>query len=265
MGILTDSPKALLVSQINATNSPTIPFTLENLYFGNPSQQPDGMSNIPIGGFLGSEYIGYSNVRTKRINLSTAVGAVPVVKSTTARTIHELLPTLSVELGFPFSKEDIKDSSIASVGVGQEANIELVAAKGSLTYYGKFIAKYQRIRILLSVALAKNSLIELRQLPTIPASRRSLEMIMYSIDFTDYKTDLKVNNKTNNWVTPVKVKAAAMANGFTDWPTAVNYQVRDVATRDEPTANKAFERVVIQTSVDIDGYNGSAYFHYNLS
>lgn len=263
MGIITDSPKELLLSQINSANSPLFPLTVQNAYFGTPSLKTDGTSVVPVGGFLGSEYIGYTSVTMRRINLSKAMGSVPLVKSTNALSIYDLLPTLSRELGFTFNKEDIVNGNISIIEVGEQANVEIAAAKSSLSYTGKFIVKYQRIRILLSIALAKNTLGELRQLPTIPNDRRSLEMAMFNMDFTDYKANFNIHNGA--WYYPAKIRAMAIENGFSDWPTAARYTVQDFSTKDHPYANKAFDRVAIQDNVDIDGLKGSAYFHYNLS
>ena len=263
MGIITDSPKELLLSQINSANSPVFPLTLENAYFGIPSLKTDGTSVIPIGGFLGSEYTGYSSITTRRINLSKAMGSVPLIKATSALSIYDLLPTLSRELGFTFNQEDIVNSNLSTIDVGEQANVEIAAAKNSLSYTGKFVVKYQRIRIALTIALAKNTLGELRQLPTIPINRRSLEMSMFNMDFTDYKANFRLQNGT--WYYPTRIRAMAMENGFSDWPTAERYTVQDVSTKDNLYANKAYDRVVIQDNVDIDGLKGSAYFHYNLS
>lgn len=99
MTIFTGSPKDLVLSQINAANNPMIPFTEENLFFGNPRLDTDGSSIVPIAGVLASDYADYSFVKYRRINLTTAFDSVPVVKAVSAETVHEMLQRCPVNWG----------------------------------------------------------------------------------------------------------------------------------------------------------------------
>jgi len=263
MSIFTGSPKDLVLSQINAANNPTIPFTEENLFFGTPRLDTDGSSIVPVAGVLASPYSDYSFVKYRRINLTTVFDSVPVFKAVVAETIHEMLPAISKELGLTFGVDDIVDSDMVSINPGEEVNIELVSTKRSLAYTGKFVVRWMRIRLALAIATKNNSLGELNHLPALPADKRSLEMAMYAIDFTPYTADLRLYG--SNWWFPDKAKEVAAMNGFPDWPTAEVNGVRDSATSAEPLANKAFARVIIQKNVVVGNFKGDAYFHYNLT
>jgi hypothetical protein len=263
MTIFTGSPKDLVLSQINAANNPTIPFTKENLFFGNPRLDADGLSIVPIAGVVATEYSDYSFVKYRRINLTTVFDSVPSIKAISAETVHEMLPAISNELGMSFTTDDILDADMAIINPGEQVNIEMVATKGSLAYTGKFVLRWMRIRQALAIATKNNSLAELNHLPPLPVDKRSLEMAMYAIDFTPYTADLRLWG--SNWWFPVKVKEVARINGFPDWPTAQVNGVRDSATSAEPLANKDFDRVIIQKNVVVGNFKGDAYFHYNLT
>lgn len=263
MTIFTGSPKDLVLSQINAANNPTIPFTKENLFFGTPRLDVDGSSIVPIAGVLASEYSDYSSVNYRRINLTNIFDSPPSVKAVIAETLHEFLPTMSRELGLSLGTDDIVDADMLVINPGEEVNIEVIATKKSLAYTGKFIVRWMRIRQALSIAIKNNSLSELNHLPALPADKRSLEMAMYAIDFTPYTADLRLWG--SNWWFPDKVKEIAAINGFPNWPTAEVNGVRDSATSAEPLANKAFARVIIQKNVVVGNFKGDAYFHYNLT
>lgn len=264
MAIFASNTKELVLARLNSVNSPSILFTKDNVYFGTPKVEVDGLSTVPIAGVIGSEYGQYSNVKYRRLNFTSAFnGIVPLVKAVYAPTLHELLPALSIELGLPMSATDIVNTDISILAPGEEANLELVATASSLSYHGRFFVKYQRLRILLSAALSNNTLNELNHLPAIPAEQRSLEMAMYGIDFTLDKAWLRLWGTT--WYYQDKVKQIAAENGFPNWPSAPLNSVRDSATKDEPLANKSFDRVAIQKNVTVGGLTGDAYFHYNLN
>lgn len=263
MAIFANDTRELVLNRLNAANTPVIPFTKNNVYFGIPKLETDGTSTVHIAGVLGSEYGDYSSVKYRRINFTKAFDSVPNIRAVYAPTLHELLPALSIELGLPLNPEDIVDSDISLLNPGEEVNIEIMATPGSLSYTGKFITKYQRLRLALSVALAKNELDELNHLPAIPEEQRSLTMAMYSIDFTVDKQWLRLWG--NNWWYPDKVKEIAAQNGFPNWPSAVLNTVRDSSTKDEVLSNKSFDRVIIQKNVTVGSFTGDAYFHYNLT
>lgn len=263
MAIFASNTRELVLARLNAVNSPAIPFTKDNVYFGIPKIETNGISTVPIAGVLSSEYGQYSSVKYHRINFSKAFDSVPVVRAVYAPTLHELLPSLSIELGLPMTAEDVVNSDISILNPGEEVNVEIIATPGSLSYAGRFIVKYQRLRMMLSAALAKNTLNELNHLPAIPDGQHSLTMAMYAIDFTADKQDLRLWG--NNWWYPEKVKTIAAQNGFPNWPSAALNTVRDASTKDEPLANKSFDRVAIQKNVTVGGFTGDAYFHYNLT
>jgi hypothetical protein len=263
MAIFTGDPRDLALSQLNAANNPAIPFTKENLFFGKPAINPDGTSTVPCVGVLSSEYSLYSSFKFRRINLSKAFDSAPVVKAVVAETIHEMLPAISRELGLTFTANDIVDGAMTIMNPGEEANIVLKALPKSLGYTGSFIIRYLRTRQMLSNAVKNTVLDELKHLPEIPEDKRSLEMAMYSMDFTANKADLRTWG--SYWYDYNRVKLVAEANGFPNWPSPIVNGVADYATKDYPLANPAFDRVIVQKEVSIDGFSGDGFFHYNLT
>lgn len=263
MAIFTNSPKELILSSLNAGNSPVFPFTKDNVYFGIPKEGSNGLATVAVAGVLGSEYRDYSYVNYRRINLSKAFESIPVVKAVYAPTLYELLESMSTELGLVFLPEDIVNRDISFLNPGEEVNIEFVSKPTSLSYLGKFVVKYQRLRKTLVAALPTTTLNELNHLPTASFEKRSLEMAMYGIDFSADAVNLRLWG--NTWWYSDKLKQTALKNGFPNWPTAGYNDCRDSSTKDEPFANKSFDRVVIQKNVSLDNYTGDAYFHYNLT
>lgn len=263
MSIFTGSPKDLVVAQINAANTPVIPFTKENLFFGNPRIDTDGFSIVPVAGVLATEYSDYSFVKYRRINLSAIFDSVPVFKAVSAETVHEMLPNIARELGLSLTVDDIVDADMTQINPGEEVNIYLISKSSSLAYSGRFTARWQRKREALDIAVKNTTLGELNHLPILPADKRSLEMAMYSIDFTASRTSLRVTGKS--WLLPEEVRTIAARNGFPNWPTAEVNAVRDSSTVDEPLSNKTFARVAIQKNVVVGDFKGDAYFHYNLT
>lgn len=262
MLFFSGTPKELIVEQINTLNNPLIPFTKDNLYFGRPHLESDGSSTVPCVGMLDSEYTGYSSVRYKRINLTTAYDERPVLKAIVSATIHKMLPAIVRELGLSLTPEDVVDGSVTIMNPGEEVNIVIKTSPKSLAYSGSFIIRYLRIRQPLVQVVLSKQIEELKHIPTPADEKRSLTMAMYGIDFSPYSKDLAA------WFGTFRnidlAKQAAAENGFPNWPTPEVDSVSDVSTKSEPKANQLFDRVIIQKDVEIDGFAGDAYFHYNL-
>lgn len=266
MKSLSAPSKDLVLGLINQNNTPPKPITKDNLYFGRPKMDADGITSIvPTVAVLGSEYTGYANFSYRRINLSKVFDDRPVFRAVGASTLHRMLPDINRFLGLNFTTDDVQDTDVQMVLGGEEVNIYLNALPTSLGYTGSFIIRFLRQREMLSKVVADRHLLQLRHVHDPADAKVSMEMTMYNMDFSNDRDAIAVDSPNSYWLSLAKVQDLMRANGFNSWPAPAANSVKDVSTKSEPRANPNYDRVVIQKDVNMGDYFGDAFFHYNLS
>lgn len=267
MALLPAAPKDDLLAAINTAN-PNLPvvITADNLYFGNPRLDIDGVTAVlPTTAMLGREYRGYVDFRYKRINLSKVYDIRPALHAVGANTLHGMLDVVNRFLGLNLTANDVVDTNIANVGAGEQVNINVDALSTSLGYEGGFVIQYFRIRPYMDKVVASVELGVLNHLVDPTLAKKDLDMQMWNIDFSNSLSALKVT--TSNYWASVAAVQALMAEefGYADFPAPAVKGVSDYATKDYPGANTNFQRVAVQKNVVGSTYQGNALFHYNLT
>lgn len=264
MTLLAQTPAQIILGNVNSSNTLPVALSEENLYFGRARLDADGVTTIlPTVGKLGSEYTDYADLRYRRIDFSKIIDVRPLIETVGVPTLHDMLPVINQKLGLNLLPSDVENIGIQLVNPGEEVNLVIKATPGGIGYVGNFVIKYRRKRPLLSSVVKKQDLDRLNHPIPVALQKHSLTALMWSLDFTADRSIIAVNKGA--WLYQTAVRDLMILNGFPDWPAAEINGVKDYATRDVPTANQAFDRVVIQTNVSIDTFYGDAYFHYNLS
>lgn len=267
MSLLQGTPKEVVLSLIAQENALPVALTEDNLYFGNPHLDTDGVTSVlPTTAMLGGEYAGYVSFKYRRINLSQAFDDRPVLADIGAPTLLGMLPAINKTFGLNLTPDDVVDANIAYIDAGEQININVVASNKSLGYTGFFTFKFLRLRITFPAAVPNKDL-PILTYPTDPAlAKRSIGMMMWNHDFTEFRQDLAISFGINgaNWIYLNKVKAVmAQEFGLSDWPTPAVGGVEQYLTKDYPGANTNFQYVIIQKDVVGADYAGDALFHYN--
>lgn len=266
MSLLAASPKEVLLSLMNQQNtSLPVPLTDENLYFGNPHLDTDGLTSIlPTTAMLGEDYEGYANFKYKRIDLGKAFGdLLPALSSTGGPSLYSMLPIINQYFGLNLTEADVLDASVAFITGGSQVNINVVAQPTSLGYTGSFMFRFFRLLTQFQKAVAKTELGVLSYPISPSLAKNSIAMMMWNHDFTLDLPTLKVVN--HYWANVPGVQALMQDFGILDWPAPQVQGVSDYATSDYPGANTNFARVTVQKGVVGSTYTGDALFHYNLT
>lgn len=266
MSLLPAAPKDDLLALINSAN-PNLPVVIsaENLYFGNPRLDTDGVTAVlPTTAMLGREYRGYVDFRYKRINLTKVYDTRPELHAVGASSLHGMLDVVNRFLGLNLTTGDVVDTNVADVGSGEQVNINVQTLATSLGYEGSMTIQFFRIRPFMNHVVTQPELPVLNHLVDPTQDKKDLDMQMWNVDFSNSASVLKVTS--NNYWASVPAIQQLMADefGYTDWPAPQVQGVTDYATKDYPGANTKFQRVAVQKNVVGGTYLGNALFHYNL-
>lgn len=266
MAILAAAPKDLLLSLINENNSLPVPVTEDNLYFGAPALQEDGLTSVvPTVGDLAVDYTGYKSFSYHRTNLSTQFGdTIPALTSVGASSLYLMLDVINRFLGTSFTTDDLLDSDLSSITSGAQKNILLKAQAKSLGYIGQSFVRFSRQFPNFSSAVLNTALPVLTHPLDPTLGKNSLRLMFWSQDFTFDLPTLKLASNGKNFASIMSVQAMmGTIYGLTGWPVAVSNSISDLPTSQVPDANPAFDRVTIQPNVVGGTYQGDMYFHYN--
>jgi len=253
-----------LVRLTNAAN--TLPFELlpTDLYAGKPKVLPNGSVELPLVTMYDSVYEGYVKLTYKRIDLSKVFGGIkPVVHEIGSTTLHKLLPVISQAIGVYLTPADVIDTNINWLGSGEQVNLQITATPESLGFTGTFVVQFNRIRPHLNT-IPLTTLDALRHPSVPPEGKRCLDMVTWSLDFTDQQQFIRPYYSFT-WADYGSVKRIMGEFGFANWPNAGQGDLRVWSTKDLPEANPEFTTVVTQRGVVGPDYAGTAYFHYNRS
>jgi len=266
MSFLPAAPKDDLLAAINAANpNLPVPMSADHLYFGHARLDADGVTAVvPTTAMLGGKYRGYVDFRYKRINLSKVFDTRPQLHAVGASTLHGMLDVVNRFLGLNLTPDDVIDTNVATVGSGEQVNINIQALASSLGYEGSMVVQFFRIRPFMNHVITNAELAVMNHFADATIAKKDLDMQMWNVDFSNSVAALKVT--TGNYWASVPAVQALMAEefGYTDWPAPQVKGVTDYATKDYPGANTKFQRVAVQKQVVGSTYQGNALFHYNL-
>lgn len=264
MFLLPGGAEKALFDAINAANpSLPVPLTPDDLYLGKIAKVEGGTGevSIPTVAFFTSLYEGYRRFEYNRIDFGKVFGTIkPQIARVGFPTLFRLLPIINEELGLTLTERDVVDVPITWLGANEQVNILVITSENSLGYEGQFLIEYTRLRPEIHTAVLERSL-EVLAHPVSPTlGKRSLSMMMYSLDFTKDDPKLKITNGL--WANLNVVRQVMSQHGFDNWPQATT-ELLFRSTGQVPGSNKAFTHVIIQKDPDIPGHAGDALFHLN--
>lgn len=267
MFLLPGGSEQALIDAINAAN-PTLPKVLVkgDLYFGKVKVVNGDDVSIPAVAMWSSDFKGYVRLEYKRLNLGKVYGDIrPTVQRIGYPSLYRMLPIINEVLGLELTEDDVEDMPITWLSANEQINIPIVAKVESKAYTGQFVVKYMRLRP--ELANIANKALEVLSHPIDTSlGKRSMAMCTWGIDFSNDYTNGLLSIWSGTWWRYPQFKAMMALRGFPNYPqTTTENRLRTFPTSALPEANKDYRFVIVHSKVGLDGYDGDAYFHYNVS
>lgn len=270
MPLFTKTGKLMVFDLINAANPSDIPYSdtnsnIEKITAG--TYTVDGtayntmalLRGLPGAGYTGSKYVYYN-----RLSLSSLfLNVTPVVESYSATGFFEALPAFNARYGLNLTQADVSNPGFLNPNTANYSNTALIAgvAGSALLTTASVRITYNRGLPKLDAFVVNNTLATYNH-PVTDATRLSAQMLTIGLDFTEVKNFLTVDGTgMPNFADLSHVMTTQLGLPSWDAPLNSNY-VTDNATSAVTNANKAFDRVVIQTGIGNSNVVGVAYYHY---
>jgi len=267
MFLLPGGSEQALVDAINAVNELPTPLAPDDLYLGKFTPVPNGQPgeiSLPVVAMYNSDFEGYVRFTYNRLDLGKVYGTVkPSIRRVGYPTLYRLLPIINETLGLSLTENDVVDISITWLNDNEQINIPIVAKAESPVYEGQFVVEYVRVRPELATIVFRD--LDVLKHPIDPAlGKKSIAMHTWSMDFTDFQSELLLRNGT--WWDITRVRRVMDKFGMPNWPQVPTSPWISVqSTKDVPTANKSFTHVIVQRDVNLPDMVGDAYIHFNRS
>lgn len=271
--------KDVLVDLINQQNVLPYPLLPDEVLFTAPKVVNGTLPTLvsaTVMSIPGSKYDGFSPLEWQRMDLTGAFGEmIPHVRGLSNGNLHSMLPYIGQELGVELFPEDFLQVDYSNLQENEQVNIQLVATVNSLSFVGSFVIQFTRLRPALTDSFKVRSL-DVFQWPgwTKPvegaAAKRQLSMDIYSQDWTEFYSSVMRHPGANIPGNPNALRALMSSKGYVNWPVGWNNPCYDYLTTQVPEANKDYDRVIVQPIRDLKNiqtlpYEGTAYFHYNVT
>jgi hypothetical protein len=257
---------------INAANPSAVPYsdsnsTIEAITAGNFTV--DGQSyntSVRLRGLQHSGYTGSKTLYYNRLNISSLfLNATFRLDSFGAKSVYEALPVLNARYGLNLTQGDVNDATLASPGVANYTGTVVVSGKvGSpfLTNQGVTLVYARGLPKLDAFVLSKNLTAYKHPTADGTATKLSAQMLTIGLDFTEVKNMLLVDGTGMPNFSALS-QVLTTQYGLPQWSAPLNSNyVTDNPTSAVGNANKAFDRVVVQTGIDNGVVTGVAYYHY---
>lgn len=220
-----------------------------------------------LRGVQGAGYTDSVTLYYDRINLATIIPVYNQSKAGfttfTATNVHGALAAIEEAFGVKFGTMDVVNTGLAGANSPDySSQFTLSAQPNSPAYRGSQGVRYYRGKPVLDTSITKDVLSALTHPIDETLNKKCVDLLTYGIDFTAYKNLLNVTAAgLPNWA---GLRTVLDQLGIPQYAGPLNSNtVQDVATTTMPTANKNFDRVVVQTGIDDAGVKGVAYYHYN--
>lgn len=230
--------------------------------FRNTSARLRGVQG---SGFTDSVTLYYDRINIASLIVSYASSYAPNNQfvSFTARNVHEALAVMFDTYGVNLGTKDVVSTGIAGANSpNYTATFTLTCQPESPAYYGSTATKCFRGLPVLDTSITVDKL-DVMRFPIDPdQSQLCVDLLTFGIDFTAYKNLLNVTSAgLPNWD---GLRSVLDQLGLPQYAAPLNSNtVSDVPTTNLATANKLYDRVVVQTGIDEAGAKGIAYYHYN--
>lgn len=183
----------------------------------------------------------------------------------TATNLHTALPILFDLYGINLSTWDVGNVGLSGANSPNYTNtFVMTAAVSSPAYVGQTTLRYSRGLPVLDTSIVSDALPALTQPIDPTKNQKCIDLITFGIDFTAYRNLLLVDSSGLPQWAGLRALLDSLNVPAYSAPVTSNL-VQDVATSGNQFANKAYDRVVIQTGIDEAGAKGVAYYHYNNS
>ena len=267
-------PSNELVFDLINRDNPNLPFKIDSnnvIVEKFTAVTPNAANNnrntsARLRGVQGSGFRDAITVYYDRINLAYLFPWATYnagITTFTAANTHEALAIILDTYGINLAPSDVTNGALGAPSTPNYKSTRSVSAQAtSPAYVGSFTLYYMRGLPVLDTSITTDVLKAIEHPIDHTLGKKCAQMLTYGIDFTSYKNLLVVDaSGLPQWAGLRKVLDDL---GVPDYDGPLNSNtVADVTTASNPSANKAFDRVVIQTGIDADGIKGIAYYHYN--
>ena len=272
MALYPKSGKQMVFDLINAANPSAVPYSetnsaIEAIVATNTTV--DGVvynTSARLRGLAGAGYTGTKTVYYNRLSLATLFYNTRFnLNSFSAKSVYEALPSLNARYGLSLTQADIGDGVLnnpnqanynGAVSVYGKAGSSLLTTAGVTLYYYRGLPQLE--------AFVLNKRLDAYKHPTTDgnATKLSAQMLTIGLDFTEVKNMLTVDGTGMPQFSALQ-QVLTTQYGLPSWDAPLNSNyVTDNATSAVGNANKAFDRVVVQTGIDNGVVTGVAYYHY---
>lgn len=221
---------------------------------------------VKLHGVLNKGYKGSTDIYYQRHSLTELfAGLNPEIRERQF-TAQSILDTLNNRYGLFLELSDLvalDPPTFTDGDLETTTPIELVVKDDSLGWTGTVTVGILYGNPLLETVV----LVQLLPILTHPenleelGTRKSGLLSTYYFDFTKWKDDLQVDPATQQWLNFARVQEIGKLAGLSYW---YNNRVLDLPTSSVPSANQAFERVLVQNYAGGDVL-GPLYFHYDAN
>lgn len=255
---------------INEQNTLHRDLTLENVSLSLPVGKLAGdvrNTGVQVAGIHGMGYKGQIEVFYNRHDLPKMfeeAGLTPNLRTNGEITPAWIIAQLNAKYGFYLEATDLNVINVPIFeNLEDTKQIEIVVKEASWNWTGTITLEMTYGNPLLETVV----IVQLLPVLTHPVdmqllgARKSGFLSAFNFDFTGYKDKLVRDTRTGRWANFDQVMEVGLKAGMPAWS---NNSVADLPTSAVPTANQAFERVMIQTYAS-GGVMGPIYFHYDLN
>lgn len=270
MPLYTKTGKQMVFDLINQANPSEIPYSETNTAIEAITAintTIDGVqynTQARIRGLAGAGYTGNKTVYYNRLSLSTLFSGVQArVDSFSATQFFDTLDAFNTRYGLKLTQADVTNPAFsgansanysASTSIRGNANSPLLTTNSITLYYYRGLPKLDLFVV--------NRNLNAYQHPVTDTKRKSAQMLTIGLDFTEFKNFLSVTGVgMPSFADLSHVMTTTFGLPQWDAPLNSNYVV-DQPTSAVSNANKAFDRVVVQTGIDNSNVVGVAYYHY---
>lgn len=224
------------------------------------------LRGLPGAGYTGVQEVYYNRIDFRGMVQASYAGGnvVMVVRSFSAATLHEALPSINHDYGLNLQPSDITNPPFGGAGQNNyigETLFQILATSLLFVPTTQLVVSYRRGIPYLDQYVTSRALAAYTH-PATDVMRKSAQMLTVGLDFTDYKNLLLVTGAGMPNFAALR-QVLTQTYGLPEWdaPLNSNYVV-DQPTSAVGNANKAFDRVVVQTGIDNGEVVGVAYYHY---
>lgn len=265
MPIYNKSPLGLLCDEINARQNPKLPLSPTNVRVRKVEAlstrditKPN--AKVTLVGRQSHGVTGELTVLVRRIALATLFKNLkPVVIASRSITYAEAARLLNVQYGLNLDPDDFASDQYTA-----RPNFNLTPGPKSLQYYGSVTVKI--VDMIKDLSYLRSLQLEERTHPIKVDGRKCIDMLSWSWDCTDIRTDItavaagKLSNTTAvvNLLDELKSKF-----GITISVTGATIR-HYTLTSQLATSNRIYDRVSVISGIDDPNYAGTMYLHYNV-